>query len=45
LLSAEQIGGATPASLTAPAAGLFLERVYYEGERVEQTVRPVVNID
>jgi tRNA pseudouridine38-40 synthase len=45
LESNEKIAGATPASLTAPAAGLFLERVYYKGERIDDTIRPVVNID
>ncbi len=34
----------TPASLTAPAAGLFLERVRYEGDVAERDIRPVVNI-
>jgi tRNA pseudouridine38-40 synthase len=36
--------GPTPASLTAPAAGLFLERVYYKGEAVDSTIRAVVNL-
>jgi tRNA pseudouridine38-40 synthase len=36
--------GPTPASLTAPAAGLFLERVYYKGEPVDSSMRPLVNI-
>jgi tRNA pseudouridine38-40 synthase len=39
-----KIGRATPASLTAPAAGLFLERVYYQGESIDDAIRPVVNI-
>jgi tRNA pseudouridine38-40 synthase len=38
-------GGATPASLTAPAAGLFLERVLYLGDEPIGPVRPVVWID
>jgi tRNA pseudouridine38-40 synthase len=31
-----------PARLTAPAAGLFLERVYYEGDRRDQPVQAAV---
>jgi tRNA pseudouridine38-40 synthase len=31
-----------PARLTAPAAGLFLERVYYEGDPRNQPVQPAV---
>ena len=31
-----------PARLTAPASGLFLERVYYEGDRRDLPVRPPV---
>jgi len=38
-------GGATPAELTAPAAGLFLERVSYKGDPAPGPVRPVVAID
>ena len=30
-----------PAKLTAPASGLFLERVYYEGDPKQTTVTPV----
>lgn len=30
-----------PAELTAPAAGLFLERVFYEGDEREPTLAPV----
>lgn len=37
--------GATPASLTAPAAGLFLEKVTYKGEAGPGPLRPVVNLD
>jgi tRNA pseudouridine38-40 synthase len=33
-----------PARLTAPAAGLFLERVYYEGDRRDAAVRPAVRL-
>jgi tRNA pseudouridine38-40 synthase len=32
-----------PARLTAPASGLFLERVFYEGEPRDLALRPVVN--
>jgi len=32
---------AEPAKLTAPASGLFLERVYYEGERRDTPVRAI----
>jgi tRNA pseudouridine38-40 synthase len=38
-------GGVTPAALTAPAAGLFLERVLYRGDGPSGEVRPVVWID
>jgi len=34
----------TPAALTAPAAGLFLERVYYKGDVPETALQPVINI-
>lgn len=33
-----------PAKLTAPPSGLFLERVYYKGDRIDLTARPVINI-
>jgi tRNA pseudouridine38-40 synthase len=33
-----------PARLTAPASGLFLERVYYEGDRRDLPVQPAVVI-
>jgi tRNA pseudouridine38-40 synthase len=36
--------GVTPAALTAPAAGLFLEGVYYEGEKGPGPVQPVTPI-
>ncbi len=34
----------TPAKLTAPASGLFLERVFYEGERRGMPVAPAVEV-
>jgi tRNA pseudouridine38-40 synthase len=34
----------TVAHLTAPASGLFLERVYYEGDRRDAPVRAAVNV-
>ena len=39
-------GGATvtPAALTAPAAGLFLEKVTYNGERGPGPIQPVISI-
>jgi tRNA pseudouridine38-40 synthase len=33
-----------PARLTAPASGLFLERVYYEGDRRDAPIRPVFTV-
>lgn len=33
-----------PARLTAPASGLFLERVYYQGDRRDAPIRSVVTI-
>ena len=38
-------GGITPAALTAPAAGLFLERVFYMGDDSIGPIRPVVWIE
>ena len=35
----------TPASLTAPSAGLFLEGVYYDGDDGPGELRPVVTIE
>jgi tRNA pseudouridine38-40 synthase len=32
------------ARLTAPASGLFLERVYYEGDARDTPIRPAVNV-
>ena len=37
--------GVTPASLTAPAAGLFLERVLYAGDAGPGPLRPVIALD
>ena len=34
----------TPAKLTAPASGLFLERVYYEGDRRLTDLAPVLTV-
>ena len=34
-----------PARLTAPASGLFLERVFFKGDRVEPIVRAITPID
>ena len=36
--------GPTPAQLTAPAAGLFLARVFYEGDDRNVPVAPVLNL-
>jgi len=38
-------GAATPAELTAPAAGLFLEKVCYKGDQAPGPVRPVIAIE
>ena len=35
---------ATPARLTAPASGLFLEHVYYEGDKRLKDLTPVLNL-
>lgn len=37
--------GVDAAALTAPAAGLFLEAVYYKGDPAPREVRPIFNID
>jgi tRNA pseudouridine38-40 synthase len=37
-------GAFTPATLTAPAAGLFLEKVTYKGERGPGPIQPVISI-
>jgi tRNA pseudouridine38-40 synthase len=36
---------ASPAELTAPAAGLFLEHVAYKGDSGPGPIRPVINLD
>jgi tRNA pseudouridine38-40 synthase len=41
----ERAGKVTPAALTAPAAGLFLEKVSYKGDTGPGPVRPLVAID
>ena len=38
-------GARTPAELTAPASGLFLERVYYEGDARDRPLVPAVAIN
>jgi len=35
----------TPARLTAPPSGLFLERVYYAGEPVLTQLEPVIMVN
>jgi tRNA pseudouridine38-40 synthase len=37
-------GGPTPAELTAPASGLFLERVFYEGDGRQWPLHPAVAV-
>jgi len=37
-------GDGLPARLTAPASGLFLERVFYEGDSRDVSVRPPVTV-
>jgi len=37
-------GSEVPARLTAPPSGLFLERVFYEGESRELALRPVLDL-
>jgi len=37
-------GERTPASLTAPSSGLFLERVFYEGDGRQWPLRPAVPV-
>jgi tRNA pseudouridine38-40 synthase len=34
----------TPARLTAPASGLFLERVFYEGDETDLPLRPAMQV-
>jgi tRNA pseudouridine38-40 synthase len=38
-------GPVTPAALSAPAAGLFLEAVLYKGDAGPGPIRPVLNVD
>jgi len=33
-----------PAKLTAPPSGLFLEKVYYKGDKIRFTAKPLLNI-
>jgi len=40
-----QDSGVTPAALTAPAAGLFLEGVYYDGDSGPGPLVPVLRIE
>jgi tRNA pseudouridine38-40 synthase len=37
-------GSALPARLTAPASGLFLERVFYDGDPRDQPVRSPIRL-
>ena len=37
--------GVAPATLTAPAAGLFLEGVFYEGDQGPGQLRPIITIE
>jgi tRNA pseudouridine38-40 synthase len=39
------VSSGTPAKLTAPPSGLFLERVYYEGEEELDRLEPVMRIE
>ena len=45
LLSEPPGAAATPASLAAPAAGLFLEAVLYKGDAAPGPIRPVLNVE
>ncbi|HJU43608.1 MAG TPA: tRNA pseudouridine(38-40) synthase TruA [Vicinamibacterales bacterium] len=42
--SADRKASPTPASLTAPAAGLFLERVFYQGDQRQWPLQPAVPV-
>ena len=42
--SADRKASPTPASLTAPAAGLFLERVFYQGDQRQWPLEPAVPV-
>jgi tRNA pseudouridine38-40 synthase len=44
-LLGNETSSATPASLAAPAAGLFLEAVLYRGDSSPGPMRPVINIE
>jgi hypothetical protein len=37
-------GSEAPARLTAPASGLFLERVFYEGDDMELPLKAAVSV-
>jgi tRNA U38,U39,U40 pseudouridine synthase TruA len=43
-LADPDLAGGEPARLTAPAAGLFLERVFYEGDTWPEPLRPPVAV-
>jgi tRNA pseudouridine38-40 synthase len=47
LLEGREVKGidATPASLTAPAAGLFLEAVYYDGDPGPPPLGPMIAVE
>ena len=45
LLDETQERSTAPAALAAPAAGLFLEAVLYEGDAYSGPIRPVLNMD
>jgi tRNA pseudouridine38-40 synthase len=45
LVASTPAGGLTPAALRAPASGLFLEGVYYKGDRGPGPIRAVLAID
>ena len=44
LLRGDWEGGPSPAALTAPAAGLFLERVFYQGDQRQWPLRPAIPV-
>ena len=45
LLTPAPAPSTAPASLAAPAAGLFLEAVRYKGDPMFGPIRPVMNIE
>jgi tRNA pseudouridine38-40 synthase len=45
LVEAGEVTAISPAALAAPAAGLFLEAVLYEGDEGPGPIRPVIGID